>query len=87
MLKKRVTKLWKGSYVSIRTYEALAAIKKGGMHLTFGNDQMILQPDEIKQLKPCSEVFKSKTGGKDYQLIDIKFEPNVADPRQAVFFK
>lgn len=80
MLSKKVTKLWKGEYVSIRDYEAKAAIAKGGLQITHSNQVMYLWPDQIKQLKPSSKVFKSKTGGKDYQLIDIKFVPD--DPRQ-----
>lgn len=80
MLSKKVTKLWKGEYVSIRDYEAKAAIAKGGLRITHSNKVMYLWPDQIKQLKPSSKVFKSKTGGKDYQLIDIKFVPD--DPRQ-----
>jgi hypothetical protein len=86
MLKKTVTKLWQGQYLSIRTYEAINAIKKGGLKLCYGNDEMILSPDEIKKLQPTGKVIRSKTGGKDYQLIDIKFIPNVADPRQQSFF-
>ena len=87
MMKKTVTKLWKGEYLSIRTYEAKAAIKKGGLQLEYGNDKMVLQPDEIKKLKPVGPVIKSKTGGKDYQLIDIKFLPNQVDPRQLSWVK
>lgn len=80
MLSKKVTKLWKGEYVSVRDYEAKAAIAKGGLRITHNNQVMYLWPDQIKQLKPSSKVFKSKTGGKDYQLIDIKFVAD--DPRQ-----
>lgn len=80
MLYKNVTKLWKGEYVSIRDYEAKAAIAKGGLRITHNSQVMYLWPEQIKQLEPSSKVFKSKTGGKDYQLIDIKFVPD--DPRQ-----
>ena len=86
MLSKTVTKLWQGQYLSIRTYEAITAIRKGGLKLRYGNDEMILSPDEIKKLKPVGPIIKSKTGGKDYQLIDIKFIPNIADPRQQNLF-
>jgi len=85
MLKKTVTKLWQGQYLSIRTYEAINAIKMGGLQLRYGDDEMILSPDEIKKLRPTGKVIKSKTGGKDYQLIDIKFNPNKVDPRQPSF--
>ena len=60
--------------------EAKAAIAKGGLMITHNNQVMYLWPSQIKELKPSSKVFKSKTGGKDYQLIDIKFVPD--DPRQ-----
>jgi len=80
MLTKLVKKLWKGEYVSIRDYEAEAAIKQGGLKLIHNNKVMYLESHQIEKLKPSSKVFKSKTGGKDYQLIDIKFLPD--DPRQ-----
>ena len=37
---------------------------------------MVLYPKEIEALKPTGNIIKSKTGGKNYQLIDIKFDPN-----------
>lgn len=80
MLTKKVTKLWKGEYLSIRSYEVQPAIKAGGLRLIYGDKTMFLSPTDLQVLKPSSKIFKSKTGGKDYQLIDIKFAPN--DPRQ-----
>ena len=80
MLIKKVTKLWKGEYLSIRTYEVQPAIKAGGMRLIYRDKIMFLSPTDLQALKPSSRIFKSKTGGRDYQLIDIKFTPN--DPRQ-----
>jgi hypothetical protein len=76
MLTKTVKKLWKGQYLSIRTYEAEDAIKRGGLRLCYLDKQMILYPQEIEALKPTGGMMKSKTGGKDYQLIDIKFDSN-----------
>ena len=75
MVTKKVTKLWKGEYLSIRTYEVQPAIKAGGLRLIYQDKQMFLDPMQLQNLKPSSKVFKSKTGGKDYQLIDIKFVP------------
>ncbi len=80
MLTKKVTKLWKGEYLSIRTYEHQAAIKADGLKLIYGDKTMTLSRQQLENLKPSSKIFKSKTGGRDYQLIDIKFAPN--DPRQ-----
>jgi hypothetical protein len=75
MLTKTVNKLWQGKYLSIRTYEAEKAIKSGGMKLCYLNKKMFLTPKEIENLKPTGNIIRSKTGGKDYQLIDIKFDP------------
>lgn len=79
MVTKEVKKLWKGQFVSIRTYEADQAIQQGGMKIIHGNESMIVSVEELKILKPVSQVFKSKTGGQDYQLMDIKFQPNDSD--------
>ena len=79
MVTKEVKKLWKGQFVSIRTYEADQAIQQGGMKIIHGGESMIVSVEELKTLKPVSQVFKSKTGGQDYQLIDIKFQPNDSD--------
>ena len=76
MLTKTVNKLWQGKYLSIRTYEAEDAIKLGGLRLFYLDKEMVLYPKEIEALKPTGNIIKSKTGGKNYQLIDIKFDPN-----------
>jgi hypothetical protein len=76
---KEVTKLWKGQFVSIRTYEADQAIQKGGMKIIHDGQSMIVSVEQLKMLEPVSQMFKSKTGGQDYQLIDIKFKPNDSD--------
>ena len=75
MVTKKVTKLWKGEYLSIRTYEVQPAIKAGGLRLIYQDKEMFLDTMQLQNLRPSSKVFKSKTGGKDYQLIDIKFVP------------
>ena len=80
---KEVKKLWKGSFVSVRDYEVKKAIKMGGLLIHHAGKRMYIYPDDLKEMKSHPYVFKSKTGGKDYRLVDIKFEPVTADPRQA----
>lgn len=81
MLKKNVTKLWQGKYTSIRDYEIGTAIKKGGLVIIYNEDQMILNIDELKSLKPNPRLFQSKYTGK-YKLVDILFKQNTKDHRQ-----
>lgn len=81
MMKKMVTKLWQGKYVSIRDYEQKKAIAKGGLRLERCGQVMELSVDELKMLKPSGAMHQSKFGGK-YQLIDITWKPAVVDPRQ-----
>ena len=84
MKKKNVTKLWQGKYVSVRDYEILTAIKKGGLEINHDNKIMQLTPDELQHLwtfKPRSKVFTSKYKG-SYRLIDILFKPLNDNPNQ-----
>ena len=83
MLEKKVTKLWQGRYTSVRDYEIKSAIKKGGMVIFYNDKQMIINPDELKNLKPTSKVFQSKFRGA-YRLVDILFKPNAIDHRQEI---
>ena len=80
MLTLHKNKLWKGKFVSIRDYELEAGKNAGGIIISHNGQTMTLRPAILDTLTPIGEVFKSKTGGRDYQLIDIKFAPN--DPRQ-----
>jgi len=83
MMVKEVKKLWKGSFVSVRDYEVKKAIQMGGLLIHHAGKRMYIYPDSLKEMKPHPYVFKSKTGGKNYRLVDIKFEPVTTDPRQA----
>jgi hypothetical protein len=81
MLVKKVTKLWQDKYTSVRDYEVTNAIKKGGLVILHNEQQMILNVDELKTLKPSTKNFQSKFKG-SYKLVDITFNPNTADHRQ-----
>jgi hypothetical protein len=86
MLVKKVKKLWQGQYVSVRDYEAQSAVSKGGMVIEHGRDSMTISVDGLKIILEHgkkSQLFKSKTGGKDYYLIDITFKADTEnDPDQ-----
>ena len=66
MIKKAVKKLWKGEYVSVRDYEVLDAIN---------GDIMKLTPDQLKDLEPQENVFKSQFNSGTYRLVDIFWKP------------
>jgi hypothetical protein len=85
MKKKKVTKLWQGKYVSVRDYEVVDAIKKGGLRITHNDDVMDLNPEELKSLQPSSKSFQSRFKG-TYKLIDITFKPLTEDPNQQRMF-
>ena len=68
MLEKKVTKLWQVKYTSIRDYELTSAIKKGGLVINHNKEQMILNVDELRLLKPNPKVFQSKFKGMRYCL-------------------
>ena len=82
-MKKMVTKLWRGKYVSIRDYEQKKAITKGGLRLERNGQVMELSVEELKLYKPKGAMHQSKYGGQ-YQLIDIEWKPATVDPRQGV---
>ena len=79
MKTKKVTKLWRGKFVSVRDYELADAIKKGGLLITHNENQMFLDVDDLKKLKPTGKVHQSKYKG-TYQLVDILWNTN--DKRQ-----
>ena len=73
-----VKKLFLG-HVSIRDYIVKECQDKQKDLLIKYEDQEMLVP--CQELQYCSsrfytETIKSKTGGKDYKLIDFKFKPN-----------
>ncbi len=80
MKTKKVTKLWRGKFVSVRDYELADAIKKGGLLITHNQNQMFLDVDELQKLKPTGKVHQSKYKG-TYQLVDIAWNSN-HDERQ-----
>tara|TARA_R100000329_G_scaffold128789_2_gene107638 strand:+ start:1096 stop:1356 length:261 start_codon:yes stop_codon:yes gene_type:complete len=82
MIKKIVTKLWQGKFVSVRDYEVASAIKSGGMEITYQDQKMYLPPHVLRELQPTGQKMKSKIGGKDYFLMDILFKASQEDPRQ-----
>ncbi len=83
MKTKKVTKLWKGRYVSVRDYEVDAAIKKGGLKILHGDQSMTLTTDELKQLKTTlGQTVTGKVTGKSYRLFDIAWTPLAEDSRQ-----
>lgn len=90
MLKKVVTKLWQGRFVSVRDYEVDSAIEKGGMIVFYGDKEMLLsktQLEEIAENLPFNNPpIKSKTGGKNYRLVDISWKPAKIDRNQKEMF-
>ena len=80
---KKVTKLWKGYFVSVRCYEIDGGIKKGGLKILHNDDSMVLSVDDLKDLKATEgQVVKGPVSGKDYKLYDIIWKPLTHDPRQ-----
>ena len=86
MRNKKVTKLWKGQYVSIRDYELEQAKNSGGIVIEHKSEKMTLGLDRLNVLKPSSRLFKSKTGGRSYRLVDVVFEPDFINEKQDGLF-
>ena len=81
MKNKKVTKLWRGKYVSVRDYEVQQAINQGGLRVTHNDKIMELKPEELETLKSCGKVIQSQFKG-TYRLVDILFRPLTEDPIQ-----
>jgi hypothetical protein len=83
MLEKVVTKLWQGRFVSVRDYEVERAIAKGGLIIHYDQKAMLVPRDQLQgflEELPCeTPTHKSKTGGKDYRLIDIPWKRKEPD--------
>ena len=75
MIPKVVKKLWKGKYVSVRDYELSSAINNGGMRILHNGESMELTPEQLKDLEPQGEAFKSQFSDNKYRLVDIFWEP------------
>ena len=86
MKTKKVTKLWKGQYVSIRDYELEQAKTSGGMIVEHKSKKMTLGMDRLNILQPTGRLFKSKTGGRSYRLVDVVFEPDFINKKQDDLF-
>lgn len=75
MLHKQVKKLWQGRFVSVRDYEVEQAIKKGGMVIHYDQAVMLIFERDLQKLlesiPPETALHKSRTGGKDYRLVDV----------------
>lgn len=78
MFEKVVTKLWQGRYVSVRDYEIDTALARGGMIIHFEGNAMALDIGDLTDIKnsipPNSKIFKSKTGGRSYRLVDVPWK-------------
>jgi hypothetical protein len=85
MKRKVVKKLWQGRYVSVRDYEVKSAIRAGGLEIIHNDQRMVVPVPDLKELTPTGDLQKSKTGGRDYYLMDILFQPIVNDPNQPKF--
>ena len=81
MLKKLVTKLWQGKYVSVRDYDLKRAIQKGGLEIEHNGQYMTLSVEECCRLKPKGKYIHSQYKGR-YQLVDIEFKPISTNPKQ-----
>ena len=86
MLTLHKKKLFKGTVVSIRDYELEKAKQLGGVVITHNGQTMTVGMDRLKTLHPVGQVHKSKTGGKDYRLVDIIFKPDDIESRQKGLF-
>ena len=78
VFRKKVTKLYQGFLVSIRDYERDKAVKQGGMIIMHDNQTMYFSIEALQRLQPSTKIFKSKFG-KDYRLIDIRWNPKNKD--------
>lgn len=90
MLEKVVTKLWQGRFVSVRDYEIDDAIAKNGMIIHHQGEAMALSRDQLTEIQdnlPFNNApIKSKTGGKNYRLVDIPWRPAKQNTDQKEMF-
>ncbi len=86
MLTLHKSKLFKGTLVSIRDYELERAKQSGGLVITHNGQTMTLGMDRLMTLHPVGQLFKSKIGGRDYRLVDIKFKADNIDDKQKGLF-
>ncbi len=76
MKTRKIKKLW-NNIVSLRDYEVKDAIAKGGIKILFGKYTMTLTKEQLETgVQLTSKKFLSKTGGKDYVLLDYRWNPD-----------
>jgi hypothetical protein len=90
MLEKVVKKLWQGRFVSVRDYEVEAAILRNGMIIHYEGESMFLSLEKLKEIMQnlpfTNPPIKSKTGGKNYRLVDIPWKPAAINTDQKEMF-
>lgn len=83
---RKVTKLWKGMYISLRDYEIQQAIDKNyTIQAVHKGEVMMLTPSRLKEIDlSVGTPQKSIYDGKSYRLIDLRWNPydrsNKSDP-------
>ena len=83
-MKKVVKKLWKGNMVSVRDYEVRKCIANDQpLRVHYKDDCMTVDVARLKRLNSSGQFVKSKTGGQNYSLVDIFWEPDIINKHQA----
>ena len=74
---RKVTKLWKGIYISLRDYEIQQAIDKNyTIQAVHKGEVMMLTPSRLKEIDlSVGTPQKSMYDGKSYRLIDLRWNP------------
>jgi len=74
---RKVTKLWKGMYISLRDYEIQQAIDKNyTIQAVHKGEVMMLTPSRLKEIDlSVGTPQKSIYDGKSYRLIDLRWNP------------
>lgn len=74
---RKVTKLWKGMYISLRDYEIQQAIDKNySIQAVHKGEVMMLTPSRLKEIDlTVGTPQKSIYDGKSYRLIDVRWNP------------
>jgi hypothetical protein len=77
MITVNVKKLFNGT-ISLRDFIIRKCVERGiPLKVIHGNQYMILSPTElvVKRFQLTNRVFKSKFGGRNYQLFDYQWNP------------
>ena len=74
---RKVTKLWKRMYISLRDYEIQQAIDKNyTIQAVHKGEVMMLTPSRLKEIDlSVGTPQKSIYDGKSYRLIDLRWNP------------